>query len=356
VNPLGGNNSDKIVLITGAGGCIGSALAKSVIRSGAKSVLLLDHSEQNLYEIHTELSTAGSSTHVSILGDICDQSLLHEFFEKYRPNVILHAAAFKHVPLMEVNPLAVIRNNVLGTWTLANAALQHAVGQLVMISTDKAANPRSVMGAAKRVAELTLLGASNSSTRMSALRLGNVLGSNGSVVPLFRQQIARGGPVTVTHPDSRRYFLSLPDTVDLVLAASALHEDAAILIPELGAPVNILDLASRLIAEAGYRSGEIEITFTGLRPGDKLTEDLISASESIEPTSDAKLRQIDGPTPSTRRLDSAMEAILEGIRARNLAQLVETLCDLIPEYHPSDRLLSLLNGQLLVEARRSPAC
>jgi FlaA1/EpsC-like NDP-sugar epimerase len=336
VSPLGGTNSDKIVLITGAGGCIGSALARSMIHS-AKCVLLLDHSEQNLYEIHTELSAGGSSTHVPILGDICDQALLHEVFEKYRPDVILHAAAFKHVPLMEVNPIAVIRNNVLGTWTLANAALQHSVGQLVMISTDKAVNPRSVMGAAKRLAELVLLRASNPVTRMSALRLGNVLGSNGSVVPRFQQQIAHGGPVTVTHPNSRRYFLSLPDTVDLVLAASALNEDAALLIPELGAPVNILDLANKLIAEAGYRSGEIEMTFTGLRPGDKLTEDLIFASESLEPTRDPKLRKINGPTPP-QRLDSAMEVISEGVRARNLPLLVETLCDLIPEYQPSETL------------------
>ena len=338
MSPLSGTNSDKIVLITGAGGCIGSALARSIVRSSAKCVLLLDHSEQNLYEIHTELSVGGSSTHVPILGDIYDPSLLHELLEKYRPDVVLHAAAFKHVPLMEVNPIAVIRNNVLGTWTLANAALQHSVGQLVMISTDKAVNPRSVMGAAKRLAELVLLRASNPVTRMSALRLGNVLGSNGSVVPRFQQQIAHGGPVTVTHPNSRRYFLSLPDTVDLVPAASALNEGAALLIPELGAPVNILDLANKLIAEAGYRSDEIEITFTGLRPGDKLTEDLLSASESLEPTRDARLRKINGPTPSPKRLDSAMEVISEGVRARNLPLLVETLCDLIPEYQPSETL------------------
>jgi FlaA1/EpsC-like NDP-sugar epimerase len=353
VSPLGESNSDKIVLITGAGGCIGSALARRMIRSSAKCLLLLDHSEQNLYEIHAELSTGGSSTHVPVLGDICDQALLHELFEKYRPDVILHAAAFKHVPLMEANPVAVIRNNVLGSWTLAQAARQHSVSQLVMISTDKAVNPRSVMGAAKRVAELMLLGASNPETRVSALRLGNVLGSNGSVVPLFQRQIARGGPVTVTHPNSQRYFLSLPDTVDLVLAASALNEDSAILIPELGAPVSIFELANKLIAEAGYRSGEIEITFTGLRPGDKLTEDLLSASESLEPTGDVRLGKVSTPRPSPQRLDSAMEVFSEGVRARHLALLVETLCDLVPEYLPSPALLGLLGGPLLVGARRS---
>jgi FlaA1/EpsC-like NDP-sugar epimerase len=353
VSSLGETNSDKIILITGAGGCIGSALARSSIRSSAMRVLLLDHSEQNLYEIHAELSAGGSSTHVPILGDICDETLLHEVFKKYRPDVILHAAAFKHVPLMEVNPIAAIRNNVLGSWTLANAAAQHSVCQLVMISTDKAVNPRSVMGAAKRVAELMLLRASNPANRMSALRLGNVLGSNGSVVPLFQQQIARGGPVTVTHPSSRRYFLSVPDTVDLIEAASALNEDAAILIPELGTPVNILDLANKLIAEAGYRSGEIEITFTGLRPGDKLSEDLLSASESPEPTSDSRLRKTNGSRLSPQRLDSAMEVISQGVRTRDLALLVETLCELIPEYQPSEALLTLLNGRLLTGSRRS---
>ena len=183
-----------------------------------------------------------------------DEGLLDEVFEKNGPGVIFHAAAFKHVPLMEANPIAVVRNNVLGTRTLANAALRYGVRQLIMISTDKAVNPRSVMGAAKRVAELILLRFSNSATRMSAVRLGNVLGSNGSVVPLFQQQIARGGPVTVTHPDSRRYFISLAETVELIHAAAALNEDAGVLVPELGAPVNILDLANRLIREAGCRS------------------------------------------------------------------------------------------------------
>jgi FlaA1/EpsC-like NDP-sugar epimerase len=355
VNSLDRTNPDKIILVTGAGGCIGSALAKSLIQSGAKLVLLLDHSEQNLYQVHNELSAgAGSLVHVPILGDISDKALLDELLEKYRPGAIFHAAAFKHVPLMEANPIAVIRNNVLGTWTLANAALRHGVGQLVMISTDKAVNPRSVMGAAKRVAELILLRLSNSRTRMSTLRLGNVLGSNGSVVPLFRQQIARGGPVTVTHPDSRRYFVSLPDTIDLIVASAKLNEDAAILIPELGAPVKIIDLANALIREAGSQAVETEIVFTGLRPGDKLTEDLVSASEWHEPSADPRLKKVNGPQPPPTRLDSAIETISEGVRARNLPALLETICDVVPEYEPSEAVLLLLNEQFVVGAQ--PAC
>jgi FlaA1/EpsC-like NDP-sugar epimerase len=355
VNSLDRTNPDRIILVTGAGGGIGSALAQNLIQSGAKLVLLLDHSEQNLYQIHNELSAgAGPLVHVPILGDISDKALLDELLEKYRPGAIFHAAAFKHVPLMEANPVAVIRNNVLGTWTLANAALRHGVGQLVMVSTDKAVNPRSVMGAAKRVAELILLRLSNSRTRMSTLRLGNVLGSNGSVVPLFRQQIARGGPVTVTHPDSRRYFVSLPDTIDLIVASAKLNEDAAILIPELGAPVKIVDLADTLIREAGSQAAETEIVFTGLRPGDKLTEDLVCASERLEPSADPKLKKINGPQPPPTRLDSAMEAISEGVRARNLPALLETICDVVPEYEPSEAVLSLRNEQLVGGAQ--PAC
>src|SRR5271154_5241652 len=347
VNTPNGACPGKIVLITGAGGCIGSALARKVVDSDAKLVLLLDHSEQNLYEIDSELSAGGSSSHVPILGDISDEALLDEFLERHRPDTIFHAAAFKHLPLMEINPLAVIRNNVLGTWSLAKAALRHGVRQLIMISTDKAVDPRSVMGAAKRVAELVLLRLSTRVTRMSGLRLGNVLGSNGSVVPLFKEQIARGGPVTVTHPESCRYFVSLPETVDLILAAAALNEDAGILIPELGAPVKIVELANRLIREAGWRPGEIEIVYTGLRPGDKLTKDLISAAEWLPPTSDARLRKINGPSPSPKHLDSAIEVISDGVRGRNLAPLIETLCELVPEYQPSETLLALVNDNAI---------
>ncbi len=345
MNHLNSTNSGKTVLITGAGGCIGSALAKSIVSSDPKLVLLLDHSEQNLYEVHTELTAnAGSALHVPILGDISDDALLNEVLERYRPDTIYHAAAFKHVPLMETNPIAVIRNNALGTWALANAAIQYGVRRLIMISTDKAVNPRSVMGAAKRVAELVLLRFSSPRTRMSALRLGNVLGSHGSVAPLFKQQIERGGPLTVTHPDSCRYFVSLRETVDLILAAAALNEDAGIFIPELGEPVKILDLARSLIREAEVNAGEIEIVFTGLRPGDKLSEELYSAGEWLEPTADSRLRRVNGTQTSPSLLDSALRTLSDGVRSRNVAALVETLCTVVPEYQPSEMLRGLLNA------------
>jgi FlaA1/EpsC-like NDP-sugar epimerase len=343
--PLNTTNTGQTVLITGAGGCIGSALAKAIVNSGAGRVILLDHSEQNLYEVHTEL-TAGPSgvPHVPILGDISDDALLTEVLEKYRPDTIFHAAAFKHVPLMETNPIAVIRNNVLGTWVLAKAALQNGVARLLMISTDKAVNPHSAMGAAKRVAELVLLRYSSSRTRMSALRLGNVRGSHGSVLPLFQQQLERGGPLTVTHPEARRYFLSLPETVSLILAAAALGEDAGILVPELGEPVKIIDLAKQMIREAGRDGAEqTEIVFTALRPGDKLSEELVSAADRLEPTSDSRLWRVKSTPILPDALDSALQAISEGVRLRNLAILLETLCRVVPEYRPSEKLLSRLN-------------
>jgi FlaA1/EpsC-like NDP-sugar epimerase len=345
VVPLNTTNVGQTVLITGAGGCIGSALAKAIVNSGAGLVVLLDHSEQNLYEVHTELNAAATGApHVPILGDISDDALLDEVLEKHRPDAIYHAAAFKHVPLMEENPIAVIRNNVLGTLALAKAALRNDVARLLMISTDKAVNPHSAMGAAKRVAELVLLRFSSSRTRMSALRLGNVLGSHGSVLPLFQQQLERGGPLTVTHPESRRYFLSLPETVDLILAAAALGEDAGILVPELGEPVKIVDLAKRVIQEAD-RDGaaQVEIVFTALRPGDKLSEDLVSARERTEPTSDPRLWRVKSTPIAPDALDSALRAISEGVRLRNLATLLEVLCRVVPEYQPSDTLLSRLN-------------
>jgi FlaA1/EpsC-like NDP-sugar epimerase len=336
-------------LVTGAGGCIGAALVKRILacESGA-TVVLLDHSEQNLYEIDAEVRAHNSSSrHVAILGDICDEPLLDELLAKHHPGIIYHAAAFKHVPLMETNPIAVVRNNVLGTFALASAALRHRIPQLLMISTDKAVNPRSVMGAAKRVAELILLRLAIPSSRMTALRLGNVLGSHGSVAPLFRQQIARGGPITVTHPDARRYFLSLDNTVDLILAAADFTDPevpSAILVPELAAPVKIVDLARRLFRETNLASSEIDITFTGLRPGDKLTEELFSQDETLEPIGDPRLYKITSAYSSPFVIDAALRAISESVHSRNLSKLLDSLCSIVADYRPSEVLLSLVNA------------
>src|SRR5271155_264734 len=239
--------SGRRILLTGAGGSIGSALAKAVIALEPGLLILLDHSERNLHEIDLELATAiDRNSYKSVLGDICDAKLLSELFQRYHPEVVYHAAAFKHVPLMENNPFAAVRNNAIGTASLGRIARAEGVANFVMVSTDKAVNPISIMGASKRVAELALLSLNNPKNRMSAVRLANVLGSQGSVVPTFVNQISRGGPITVTHPDVSRYFLTIGEAVELILLASGLEEGGGVFIPQLGAPVKILDMALEL--------------------------------------------------------------------------------------------------------------
>ncbi|MGB6430837.1 MAG: polysaccharide biosynthesis protein [Candidatus Acidiferrales bacterium] len=329
--------------MTGAGGSIGSALAKAIASQGPRSLVLLDHSEQNLQQIDFDLSAVhGAKVWSPILGDIADGALLSEIFDEYEPEVIIHAAAFKHVPLMEKNPIPAIRNNSLATNLLAKKAGAHGVATFVMVSTDKAVNPQSVMGASKRLAELALLRWSSARTTMRAVRLGNVFGSRGSVVPTFLRQISAGGPVTVTHPDVTRYFLSMSEAVELLTLADSLSGRGGIYISDPGEPVRILDLAHQLIENAGAgHEGEIPIVMTGLRPGEKMTEEFYSDGETVAEAGGRKLRLINTPEPPREQFDVLMTELQEAVDRRDLTDALDRLCRLVPEYRPSETILAL---------------
>jgi len=329
-------HSGKTVLVTGAGGSIGSALVHAIAAQSPELLILLDHSEQNLYEIETALSSGSAPPPFhAVLGDAGDRQLLSSLFEENQPSIVYHAAAFKHVPLMEANPFAAIRNNALVTWNLARLAAEHDVAQFLLISTDKAANPRSIMGASKRLAELAILRAGSAGANCRAIRLGNVLGSHGSVVPLFLQQIARRQNLSVTHKDVTRYFLTMDETVNLIFRVASLAAADGLFLPEMGQPLKIRAIAERILQLAAPAPGNLAIEFTGLRPGDKLSEDLLSPSESLERTSLPGIHRISSPFISGSRIDAAFERLASQTRERNLSALLETIREIVPEYEPS---------------------
>jgi FlaA1/EpsC-like NDP-sugar epimerase len=323
----------KRVLITGAGGWIGSALTRAVAEFKPERIVLLEAAERNLYEL--ELSLRCLPVSIScILGSVSDPILLAEIFRRFRPELVYHAAAFKHVPMMEQNPFAAIENNAIGTSFLTQAALDHGTEQLILVSTDKAAEPVSIMGASKRIAELILLARMGMGTRMKSIRLGNVFGSAGSIVPLFRKQIESGGPVTVTDPDVRRYFVTREDAVTLLLIAASMETSHGILVPQLGEPVLVRAVAEYLIAEASTRR-KPAIMFTQLRPGDKMCEALLSGGESYTTAPDSPLRSISSPAISVQALDEILEQLQLASRERSLERLLAAVMRALPEYQPS---------------------
>jgi FlaA1/EpsC-like NDP-sugar epimerase len=278
---------DKVVLITGAGGSIGSELCRQVAHRRPKHLVLLGHGEYSIYLILQELRRQFPALSVTpIIADVRDKARMRRVFEEHRPQVIFHAAAHKHVPLMEVNLGEAITNNVLGTRNVLEVAEQLKAERFVLISSDKAVNPVNIMGATKRIAELMVQDvAARTGRNFVTVRFGNVLGSRGSVVPLFKSQIAAGGPVTVTHPDMERYFMTIPEAVYLVLQAAALGQGSELFVLDMGEPVKIADLARDLITLSGLQPGrDIEIQYTGVRPGEKLSERLFLAGEECEPT------------------------------------------------------------------------
>lgn len=283
--------SAQVVAITGAGGSIGSELSRQVLAFNPQALVLIERAEPALFAVHTELGGLGGATRlVPCVGDVCDPTRMRAILAEHRPTVVLHAAAHKHVPLMEANPGEALKNNVGGTRVVADLAAELGVAKFVLISTDKAVNPSSVMGATKRLAELYVQSLDAPRTRFLAVRFGNVLGSAGSVVPTFARQIARGGPVTVTHPDMRRYFMTIPEACQLVLQAAAMGRGGEVFLLDMGEPVRVVDLARDMIRLSGLRpDDDIAITYTGIRPGEKLFEELTLAEEQADRTRHPKI-------------------------------------------------------------------
>jgi FlaA1/EpsC-like NDP-sugar epimerase len=332
------------VLVTGAGGSIGSELCRQVAALGPARLVLLELSEFNLYAVDQEL--AGSSpavVRVPLVADVKDGAQMRAMMQRWRPAVVFHAAAYKHVPLMEEhNAMAALRNNTLGTQQAALAAVEAGVGCFVLVSTDKAVNPTNVMGASKRAAEMVLsaLAAHHPGTRFVAVRFGNVLGSSGSVIPKFKEQIAAGGPVTVTHPDIIRYFMTIPEAARLVLQAAAVGGSGQVLVLDMGEPVRITDLARQLIRLAGHTPEEIRIEYTGLRPGEKLFEELLADADDTLPTAVPRLRvarlvrrPAHDDALAALLAFAAVEATADDEAVRSSLQVV------VPEYRPSGEAL-----------------
>ncbi|MBU5465526.1 polysaccharide biosynthesis protein [Virgibacillus sp. MSJ-26] len=283
INSISQDVTAKTVLVTGAGGSIGSELCRQLMRFTPERIVLVGHGEFSIYSIDMELKQTYGQANIEIIpviGDVQDRDRIFEIIDTYQPTVIYHAAAHKHVPLMEYNPKEAIKNNVIGTKNVAEAADTFGVGAFVLISSDKAVNPTNVMGATKRVAEMVIQNlAKVSKTKFVAVRFGNVLGSRGSVIPLFKKQIERGGPVTVTHPEMTRYFMTIPEASRLVIQASTLAHGGEIFVLDMGEPVKIVDLAKNLIRLSGYTEEEIPINFSGIRPGEKMYEELLNENE-----------------------------------------------------------------------------
>ncbi len=283
---------DKVILVTGAGGSIGSELCRQVAPFMPNRLLLLGHGENSIYNIEMELRNSYPHLHIEpIIADIQDRARIDAIFAQYRPHVIFHAAAHKHVPLMEKNPAEAVKNNIFGTQNVADSADKYGSERFVLISSDKAVNPTSIMGSTKRVAEMYIQGLNeHSKTKFAAVRFGNVLGSRGSVIPLFKKQIAKGGPVTVTHPEMVRYFMTIPEAVQLVIQAGAISQGGEVFILDMGEPVKILNLAENLIKLSGYEPNtDIEIEFTGIRKGEKLFEELLTAEEGTTKTTHERI-------------------------------------------------------------------
>lgn len=344
---LGRNITDKVVLVTGAGGSIGSELCRQILSVNPSTLVLIEQSEFALYEIQQELQEKiedNATLLVPVLASVRDAQRLNEIFADWKPDTVYHAAAYKHVPLVEHNPIEGIRNNTLGTLTAARAAAEHGVSDFVLISTDKAVRPTNIMGASKRLAEMALqaLAATAPKTRFSMVRFGNVLGSSGSVVPKFRRQIRDGGPITLTHPDITRYFMTIPEAAQLVIQAGAMAKGGDVFVLDMGDPVKIMDLATRMIELSGLcvrdennPEGDIEIEITGLRPGEKLFEELLIGNNP-RPTSHPRIMKAHEEFLAWPVLVEKLQRLESLLEQRDVEGTKDILTELVSGYAPQE--------------------
>ncbi|MCK5775702.1 MAG: polysaccharide biosynthesis protein [Bacteroidales bacterium] len=348
IEPIKKDLKGKIVLISGAAGSIGSEIVKQVSAFDPKQLLLIDQAESPLFQL--ELDQSAEYNHINslfILADIGDKKRMESIFERYQPDYVFHAAAYKHVPMMEKNPMEAIRVNVLGTRNMANISVANNVEKFVMISTDKAVNPTNVMGASKRFAEIYVQSLNaTSTTQFITTRFGNVLGSNGSVIPLFEKQIANGGPLTVTHPDITRFFMTIPEACRLVLEAGSMGKGGEIFVFDMGNSVKIVDLAKRMIRLSGLElDKDIRIEYTGLRPGEKLFEELLNKEENTTGTHHHKILIANIRYYEKDGVDKAVSLLKEALNRQDTLELVKILKEVIPEYKSENSEFSSLDIQ-----------
>ena len=330
---------NKTVMITGAGGSIGSELCRQVAQYSPRSIVLFERAEYNLYQIQMNLSELFPELEIhAVMGDVLNVHRVEWALKRFIPEVVFHAAAYKHVPLMEQNPDEALKNNVYGTWNVAHLSQAYGVRKFVMVSTDKAVRPTNIMGASKRMAELICQGFSNNSkTQFVTVRFGNVLNSVGSVIPLFKRQIANGGPLTVTHPEIYRYFMTIPESVQLIMQAGAMGKGGEIFILDMGEPVKITDLARDMITLSGLEPDkDIKIVFTGLRPGEKLYEELLTAGEEITSTLHEKIKVAGGSAIDWPVLLRDIEELLESLKNGFNEDTLNMVRKVVPDYHPEN--------------------
>ncbi|MBW2622363.1 MAG: polysaccharide biosynthesis protein [Deltaproteobacteria bacterium] len=327
----------KTILVSGAGGSIGSELCRQICKFNPGRLILLDSAEEHLFQLEIELKQAFEYLEYKIvLGNILNRDLLSEVFANFKPDAVFHAAAYKHVPLVELNPWEGVINNLVGTQNLLDISLKYEVERFVLVSTDKAVRPTNVMGATKRVAEILVQSQDHTKTKCLAVRFGNVVGSSGSVIPLFKKQIEAGGPVTVTHPEMYRYFMTIPEAAQLILQAASMGEGGEIFVLDMGTPIKIVDMAKDLIRLSGFEpERDIEIKFVGRRPGEKLYEELITEGEGIVRTEHDRIMVLNGKVNDNRRLLKQIKKLVESTASYDSELIKEQLLEIVPEYKPS---------------------